>query len=92
MSTPDQWATSARLEGLDPSGMWRELAGQPSLSSAPITDSLRLDAIAELRRRGFHYLLVDAGNFGAEDFRRNRSLWGLRLVDERAGARLYKID
>ena len=88
----DQWATSVRLEGMTDSGAWIKLAEQPVLSIRPLGRSLRSDAIAELRRRGYRYLLVNDQNFGADDFRRNRALWGLRMIDARAGARLYGIE
>ena len=45
----------------------------------------------ELKRRGNDYLLVFEANIGAADLFANQDLWGIRLVGEYKGARLYQL-
>ncbi len=90
--SPDEAQTATRLEGADASGRWAVLAPAAKIVSAPLTYMLRPEASAQLKQRGFHYLLVNSDNYGADDIARNAGVWGLRLLDEQGGARLYAIQ
>ncbi len=90
--SPDESQTATRLEGADASGRWTVLAPSAKIVPKPLTYMLRPEASAQLKRRGFHYLLVNSDNYGADDIARNAGVWGLRLLDEQGGARLYAIQ
>lgn len=66
--------------------------GMPPLEvEAPPPLGLRREAVDVVRDRGITHLLVYDGDFGASDFSDRRDEWGLRLVGERPGVRLYAL-
>ena len=81
-----------RLEALDRSGQWSIVDSQPAQTFQPITQSLRREATAQLKRRGLRYLLVGDDNPSSPDFWKYPSSWGLKLVGDQGGARLYYIE
>ena len=52
---------------------------------------MRRAATDELKRRGFDYLLIFDGEYGADDLRGNAGLWGIQQLGEYKGARLYRL-
>jgi hypothetical protein len=90
-SAPNQPSIRPKLEGLNASGRWIPLAGEPVISDVPRPLGLRRAAAEEAKRRGNDYLLIFHDNVGAEDFRLNSDLWGTTFVGEAAGARLYEL-
>ena len=58
---------------------------------APAPLGLRREAIEVLRTRGITHLLVNDNDFGTTDYFERRDEWGLTLVGERAGSRLYAL-
>ncbi len=88
----DQYKIRLRLEGQGPDGKWIPLAGEPEQSDAPPALGLRRAATEVVKANGVGYLLYFDHDFGADDIRRNRDAWGLTLVGEESGARLYRID
>jgi hypothetical protein len=57
-----------------------------------ITGDLRRGAVRALVVRGIRYLLVSPGAFGANDFYDHSSAWGIELVGESGGTRLYDLN
>ena len=55
---------------------------QPAASPQAATD--------EIKRHGYRYLLVDSGDIGADDYYRNAGIWGLTLVGQVSGGRLFR--
>jgi hypothetical protein len=90
-SAPNQSSIRLKLEKLDGRGQWVPLADAPAIYDVPRPLGLRRAAAEEAKRRGNDYLLIFPGNAGAEDYRRNADLWGIRFVGEAAGARLYEL-
>lgn len=88
----DQYRIRLRLEGRLASGQWRVLSEQAQEAELAPPIGLRRAAVEELKRRGVHYLLVWDDDFGAEDFRKNAVVWGVTLLGERNGARLYRLE
>lgn len=88
----DQYRIRLRVEGRTASGQWRLLSEQAEEAETPPPIGLRRAAIEELKRRGVHYLLVWENDFGAEDFRKMGAVWGVTLLGERSGARLYGFE
>ena len=81
-----------RLEARDASGRWDVLDWRPEGAKVRPLHGLRRAAAEELKARGVGYLLVQARDFGAMDFQRNAAVWGITPLEEREGARLYRID
>lgn len=88
----DQYLVRMKLEGQEPSGTWKTLADSPQQAELPPPPRLRQAAIEEARARGIGYLVIQDSDFGADDFRQKAALWGIRLVGERKGLRLYKLS
>jgi hypothetical protein len=81
-----------RLEGMDAGGRWTMLSGQPVDSAVRIDVNLRRTATDEVKRRGYRYLWATNDDIGADDYFRNSAIWGLTLLKEGGGGRLYRID
>jgi hypothetical protein len=90
-TAPNQPSIRLKLEGLDTAGRWIPLSAAPAISDSPRPLGLRRAVAEELKRRGNDYLLVFDANRGADDLRQNADLWGIRLVGEDRGARLYQL-
>ena len=90
--SPDQWAVRLRLEAQDGGGRWRPLGGDPESIARPFKAGLRAAAGAELKARGVEYLVLFDGDHAAEDFRARAAEWGVTMLGERGGARLYRIN
>jgi len=89
---PDEYDTKDRVDGMQSDGTaWITLTDQAKETVIPVSADLRSEGTAELKRRGFDYLLVGLDDIGAADFHDHRGLWNLKLVGERSGSRLYKI-
>jgi hypothetical protein len=73
-----------------------ELDGKPVATTmtqlGPAAPISRRAISAELKRDGIDYLMLDNADYGAADVHDRSGDWGLRLVAERAGARLYRIE
>jgi hypothetical protein len=91
VAAPDAALGQVELRGMDASGEWRTLAVQQSTSSFRIRDNLRQASVRALMARDIHYLLVTPGAFGANDFNDNSEAWGLELLGESGGRRLYAL-
>jgi hypothetical protein len=88
----DQYLVRMKLDGQEPSGTWKTLADSPQQAELPPPPRLRQAAIEEARARGIGYLVIQDSDFGADDFRQKAALWGIRLVGERKGLRLYELN
>jgi hypothetical protein len=62
---------------------WHDTYGPPPASS-------RRMATYELAVRGIHYLVLNDTDFSAKDILEDPDAWGLKIVSEVAGAKLYK--
>jgi hypothetical protein len=89
-TTPDQWQ-ALMLEGQAASGEWSAIESAPQQAEEARPLGLRRAVASELKRRGIDYLLLFDENAGADDVRRNAEQWGVRLVGEAKGARLYQL-
>jgi hypothetical protein len=56
-----------------------------------INASLRMAATAELKARGIRYIFIRPGDYGADDFAKYSTAWGLTLAGEANGSRVYLI-
>jgi hypothetical protein len=90
--SPDQGDIRLRLEAATVTGQWRTLAQAYTTSERQRPDRLRRAAIEELKARGVDYLLLYDSDALAEQFRSRRRSWGLTLLEQVRGARLYRLD
>jgi hypothetical protein len=90
-TTPDQWQARMILEGQAARGEWKTIASAPEQTEESRPLGLRRAVASELKRRGIDYLLILDQNAGADELRRNREPWEVRLVGTAKGARLYQL-
>uniref|UniRef100_Q01T36 4-amino-4-deoxy-L-arabinose transferase and related glycosyltransferases of PMT family-like protein n=1 Tax=Solibacter usitatus (strain Ellin6076) TaxID=234267 RepID=Q01T36_SOLUE len=91
VSAPDAPPSPVELRAADARGQWRPLTSRHSTSSVRVTDNLRQASVRAVVARGIRYLLVTPGAFGANDFNENPREWGIQLLGESAGRRLYAL-
>jgi hypothetical protein len=95
LTAPNQWQVRLKLEGqvegMPPSSGWKTLAAKPQQSEEGQPLGLRRAVAAELKQRGIDYLLLFDTDPGADDLRRNSSLWGVRQVGTYNKFRLYEL-
>lgn len=63
----------------------------PEQSMVNDPPGLRRDAVAAIRARGVQWVLIYDSDFGAEDLRKKSQEWGVTLVGESKGGRLYRL-
>jgi hypothetical protein len=92
-STRDQDGVRLRLDGRLESGEWTTLRGEPDrVEEAPLPlAALRRGVAEEFKNARVEYLLIHDGEWGADEFRRYPEGWGLELLGETGGARLYRF-
>jgi hypothetical protein len=89
ITTPDALETQVDLRGMDSEGEWCTLPARRSALNLPISGNIRREAVRALVASGVHYMLVSPSAFGASDFSNSPTQWGIRLVGESNGTRLY---
>ena len=88
----DQGQIRVKLEAQEPNGQWTVISDVPDETQLPSLGGMRRAAIEEMKSAGIQYLLVDKGDFGATDFVTRQPQWGIRLLDDKDQARLYKLE
>jgi hypothetical protein len=81
-----------QLEGDDGTGRWTVASAEPHVQIEQPVRGMRRAAIELLKKRGIHYMLVQPGDEGADDFRANADLWGITRIGEVNETRLYGFD
>ncbi len=92
LTSSDAPHTRVYLRGMDQGGQWRDLSLSPAIATAKIECNRRVEAVRALMAHGVRYLLVTGSAFGANDFAEHAASWGIRLVGEAGGARLYRLE
>jgi hypothetical protein len=87
----DQWFAKYELHG-EIQGRWRILAPSSEVSVLEKPPDYRRLAVDELKRNGIQYLVVQANDYHAEEFKTNANLWPMRLLDERKGTSLFILE
>jgi len=88
----DQYKIQLKLEGMDESGKWIALAGAPEATDIPEPLGLRRAVVEEVKARDIHYMLVLDTDFGAADFQNRSNVWGITMLGDHRGAKLYHLD
>ncbi len=87
----DQEGVPLRLEGREPGGQWRKLSDEPERFEVKPRGGMRRAATRELKALGIDYILITPD----DDFARQVQApeqWGLTLVGEKNGAKLFRIE
>ena len=79
-----------RVESLNSSNAWENVAENPKLETSTIPSAIRVMAISEMRERGIPNLLIYDSNYGAAEFAKDPEAWGLKLVARGEDTRLYR--
>jgi Dolichyl-phosphate-mannose-protein mannosyltransferase len=90
-SSWDNINTKIALEALGADGQWTTISNHPMMTPRLINASLRMAATAELKARGIRYIFIRPGDYGADDFAKYSTAWGLTLAGEANGSRVYRI-
>lgn len=90
ITSADSQPAQAQLEAFRPGSGWQTIAAKSGAAPEPVPADLRRMATYEMHRRGIHYLMLYDGNYGAQDFARDPDAWGLKLIAQGYGARLYR--
>jgi hypothetical protein len=91
-SAPVEQNSGVRLEGETAPGVWTVLAEKPRVREAAPPLGMRREAAQEIRQRGVNWLLIADGDFFADDYLKNQKMWGVRLLGNQGGSKLYRID
>jgi hypothetical protein len=91
-SSPDQDGTRIRIDGMDASGHWQTLSSAPVATVLPAIGFLGESAMSEIRARNIQYFALKVDDFGADAVLKDSAAWGLTMLDEVGGGRLYRID
>ncbi len=90
--TPDQGPARLKVEAEVAPGVWKTLSEGGTQRERRRPDRLRRAAIEEVKARGVDYLLLYDSDAVAEEFWKQRRRWGLTLLEQVRGARLYRLD
>jgi hypothetical protein len=88
----DQGNVRVELDGQRSDGAWVRLGGDPVESETAPPIGMRREAAEVLKSNGVGYLLLHEGDFSAVDLAQRADDWGVQLLGERWGFRLYKIQ
>lgn len=91
-AVPDQYQARLRLEALDPDGRWRVLSDAPETAALMPKAGLKRAAMREFKARGAGYLVLFESDYAWTSVVADPAAWGLALVGDLGGARLYRID
>ncbi len=81
-----------QVEVLTADGRWVPITDTSEESDADPPPGIRLAAVQVLRAHGIRYLLINTGDFVAEDMQKYAKFWGITLLAEANGTRFYRID
>ena len=87
---PNQFGFEMGLQIEGSPGVWQDLAAVKDVATNPMPPSLRRAAMEELERHGISALAIYDLDPGAKDFQRRQAQWGIELVGESVGFRLYR--
>jgi hypothetical protein len=91
-SAAGQWNIRLKLEGMDEHGGWTTLSEAPTETRTEPPPGLRRLAAQEIKYAGVRYLLIHEDEFAKDDYPQRQHEWGIMLVGEIGGKRLYRID
>jgi hypothetical protein len=87
----DQVHARMKLEGAGADGTWKLLNDRPQQFELGPPLEMRRMAIDELLARGIGFIIVADYDVGFADFKDRADLWGIKLVGDDTGTRLFEI-
>jgi len=91
LCSPSQYDMRMRVDGQLESGRWVILNSKPEEIAVEDPPALRRDAVAAIRARGVQWVMLYDSDYGAADLKDRAQEWGITMVGERKGARLYRL-
>jgi hypothetical protein len=91
-SSEDNGAAQVKLMGAGEDDRWIAISDQPIQFQQASRVLLRRAASAEIKARGIRFVLINPGDAGADDFRRDPSAWGMTAAGAVGDVRLYHIE
>lgn len=88
----DQWGIRLRLEAMDADGNWTRISAEPVETRVEPPAGLRRAAALEIAASGVRFLLIHEREFGRDDYFERQQEWGITMLREYGGKRLYRID
>ena len=85
-----EWPMRIEVQERDAGG-WITLADRFEERDIRPAESIRRAATYELLARGIHYVLVQDGDWGADDYNDDPEAWGLAVVARVPGATLFRV-
>jgi hypothetical protein len=89
--SPDQ-DSEMRVEAESTPDNWRVLSDKPVVKEHPALPNARRTAMDDLKRFGVTHMVVSDDEWLAPDLLRNQKAWGVSVIGEKQGIRLYKLD
>jgi hypothetical protein len=86
----DAELTRLQLEAMNSPAAWEKIAEHPALMDKDVPKEIRRMATHEMYARGINYFLIADTNNGSEDFAKDPESWGLKLIGQAGGDRLYR--
>jgi hypothetical protein len=86
------WDARPQIEVLSPSGRWVPITDTVQFVKADFPTGIRRAAIREVKALGFHYLLLNEGDYVFQDMKKYPAFWGVTPLGEANGTHLYRID
>jgi len=90
-TSASQTDVDLHMDVLEGDGSWRSLADRATDVALPRSGFMGKLATAEMKARGFDYIVIDDNEWGAAEILEGPAAWGLKEVGRAGPARLYKI-
>jgi hypothetical protein len=88
----DQYGIRLKLDGRLPDGSWQALSDGDLPRDMEPPPAMRRNAAREVKALSIRHLLIADSDYEAADYRERAAEWGLRLLGEHRGIRLYRIE
>jgi hypothetical protein len=86
-----QYFSRMRLEGQTESGQWKTLDREPEMILADDMQGLRRAAVAAFLTHRVQWIVLNDSDYAADDLKTKIAEWGITLVEQVNGARLYRL-
>ncbi len=88
----DEENVQVHLQRRLPTGQWQSLGQQAEAETNTVAWNYRRAAILLMRSRGITHLFVNSDDFFAKDIQNYPVSWGVKLVGESVGNKLYQLE
>ena len=86
------WEAKVEVQILIESGRWVPITDTAEHGTVPPPTGIRRAATRDVKALGIRFLWINDGDFCAQDMKSYSNFWGITLIAEANGAKLYRID